>query len=55
MGVLGSSTVSTASQTTRLGKSSSVTTRDKHMSWRFYYGEIYLKWILKYVDGDQKV
>ena len=54
-GVLGSTAVSTASQTTRLGKGSSVTTRDKHMSWRSYYGEIYLKWILKYVDGDQKV
>ena len=49
MGVLGSSAVSTASQTTRLGKGSSVTTRDECMSWRSYYGEIYLEWILKYV------
>ena len=32
MEVLGSSAVSTASQATRLGKSSSVTVRDKHMS-----------------------
>jgi len=31
-GVLGSSTVSTASQTTRLGKGSSVTTQDKYAS-----------------------
>ena len=31
MGVLGRSTVSTASQTTRLGKGSSVTVWDKHM------------------------
>ena len=30
-GVLGSSAVSTAGQTTRLGKSSSVTVRDEHM------------------------
>jgi len=32
MGVLGSSAVLTANQTTRLGKDSSVTTRDKHAS-----------------------
>jgi len=32
MGVLGSSAVSTANQTTRLDKDSSVTTRDKHAS-----------------------
>jgi len=32
MGVLGSSAVSTTSQTTRLGKGSSVTTRDEHVS-----------------------
>ena len=31
-GVLGSSAVSTANQTTRLDKDSSVTTRDKHAS-----------------------
>jgi len=49
MGVLGSSAVSTASQTTRLGKGSSVTTWDKHASWRSYYSETYLEWILKYV------
>jgi len=48
-GVLGSSAVSTASQTTRLGKSSSVMTWDERTSWRSYYSEIYLKWILKYV------
>jgi len=48
-GALGSSAVSTASQTTRLGKSSSVMTRDEHVSWRSYYSEIYLEWILKYV------
>ena len=30
-GVLGSSAVSTAGQTTRLGKSSSITVRDEHM------------------------
>jgi len=30
-GVLGSSAVLTASQTTRLGKSSSITTRDEHI------------------------
>jgi len=32
MGVLGKSVVSMASQTTRLGKGSSVTTQDEHMS-----------------------
>jgi len=32
MGVLGSSSVSMASQATRLGKGSSVTTQDKHVS-----------------------
>jgi len=48
-GVLGSSAVLTASQTTRLDKGSSVTTRDERMSWRFYYSEIYLEWILKYI------
>ena len=32
MGILGSSAVSTANQTTRLGKDSSVTTRDEHAS-----------------------
>jgi len=32
MGVLGSSAVLTANQTTRLGKDSSVTTRDERMS-----------------------
>ena len=31
MGVLGSTTVSTASQATRLGKGSSVTARDEHV------------------------
>jgi len=49
MGVLGSSAVLTASQTTRLDKGSSVTTQDERMSWRFYYSEIYLEWILKYI------
>jgi len=48
-GVLGSSTILTASQTTRLDKGSSVTMRDERTSWRSYYGEIYLEWILKYV------
>jgi len=48
-GVLGSSAILMASQTTRLGKGSSVMTRDERMSWRSYYSEIYLKWILKYV------
>ena len=38
-----------ANQTTRLGKGSSVTTWDKRASWRSYYGEIYLEWILKYI------
>ena len=47
-GILGSSAVSTANQTTRLGKGSSVMMQDKRASWRFYYGEIYLEWILKY-------
>ena len=32
MGVLGSTAVSTASQATRLGKGSSVTARDEHVS-----------------------
>ena len=32
MGILGRSVVLTASQTTRLGKSSSITTQDKHAS-----------------------
>jgi len=45
MGVLGSSAVLTASQTTRLGKGSSAMTQDKHMSKRSQYGEIYLEWI----------
>jgi len=49
MGILGSSAISMASQTTRLGKGSSVTTQDECASWRSYYGKIYLKWILKYV------
>jgi len=31
MGVLGSTTVSTASQATRLGKSSSITAQDEHV------------------------
>jgi len=35
------------SQTTRLGKGSSVTTWDKHVSKRAYYSEIYLEWIYK--------
>ena len=48
MGVLGSSAVSMVSQTTRLGKGSSVTIWDERASWRSYYGEIYLEWILKY-------
>ena len=48
-GVLNSSAVLMVSQTTRLGKGSSVMTRDERMSWRSYYSEIYLKWILKYV------
>ena len=47
-GVLGSSAVLTASQTTRLGKGSSVTMRDEHASQRSYSSEIYLEWILKY-------
>ena len=47
-GVLGSSAVSTVNQTTRLGKNSSVTTRDECASWRSYSSEIYLEWILKY-------
>jgi len=37
------------SQTTRLGKGSSVIMQDERASWRSYYGEIYLEWILKYV------
>ena len=32
MGVLGSSAISMASQTTRLGEGSSVTTQDEHVS-----------------------
>jgi len=48
IGVLGSAAVSTASQTTRLGRGSSVTTRDECASWRSYYGKTYLEWILKY-------
>jgi len=48
-GVLGSSAVLMASQTTRLGKGSSVMTQDEHASWRSYYGGIYLEWILKYI------
>jgi len=43
-GVLGSSAVSMVSQATRLGKGSSVTTRDEHVSKRAYYGEIVLEW-----------
>ena len=41
--VLGNSAISMASQTTRLGKGSSVMTQDKCASKRAYYGEIYLK------------
>jgi len=49
IGVLGSFAVSMVSQTTRLGKGSSVMTRDERASWRSYYGKIYFEWILKYV------
>ena len=47
-GVLGSFAVSTVSQATRLGKGSSVTTRDERASQGSYYGEIYLERTLKH-------
>ena len=47
MEVLGRSVVLMASQTTRLGKSSSVMVQDKHMPERSNYSEIDLEWILK--------
>ena len=45
MGVLGSTVVLIASQTTRLGKGSSFTVQDKCMPQRSNYGEINLKQI----------
>jgi len=42
-GVLGSTTVSMVSQTTRLGKSNSVTAWDERMPYGSYYGEVSLK------------
>jgi len=47
MEVLGRSVVLMASQTTRLGKSSSIMVQDKHMPERSNYSEIDLEWILK--------
>jgi len=46
-GVLGSTAVSIVSQATRLGKDSSVTMQDEHVSWGSYYSKIDLEWILK--------
>ena len=46
-GVLGRSTILMASQTTRLGKGSSVMMWDECASLRFYYSETNLEWILK--------
>ena len=47
IGVLGSTTVSMASQATRLGKGSSVMAQDEHMPQGSYYDESSLEWILK--------
>ena len=45
MGVLGKSAISMASQTTRLGKHSSIMVQDKCMPQGSKYGKIDLEWI----------